>query len=467
MAPKPQNKAELLAAYPETAWREKFIDLTDLVAFLRGCIIRADYKVSDRLNGSIIPHLSLAGKKIRDSLVTKEDVSAKEANVLALLGLVHIDPLVDVAGIDLEALREAIEAEVLADALRFPFVYGRQLYDRAAEIFKEERDYLKHDETLRLLEGTLPGVFQSGRYIVGPFGIWIADERRDRGPTTSIPLQHCSDPSCGIIHDIQLSTSFEASINQSRRSLNKVLDAVSIYPSEWNEFMDEIRKAEGDRFSISDDETIVEFLGDCVALDELRGLLSIAVKCTEGRIAARLKSVAPRQRIDEIVVGLNHSQMLQILLTEKDETLRDLVEEAIRTSVIEIPLGEIRRPRVNSGVRHGAWRLQSQASCFGLRSVGASAGLPQLRLGALARNLFDTTVAGEADEMAWALKRSRGATAQEKMEAFLRDSDPRDVIRDLVLARRSLVGGSLMIIMLTVRSLPTGPPRLRCSLLNV
>jgi hypothetical protein len=433
----PLSRSELATKYDDKVWQGRLLRLFELVALLQNCIIEKNYKISDDLNAAIA--LSESGKKIRDQLIKKESVPTKEANLLVLLALVHIDPLVDVEKIDLEKLQVAISKEIVSGALLYPLVFGRQLYDKAATLFPEERRYLRHEDTMKLLRGEPQGVFQSGHYIVGPFGLIESSIDRPLVPTTLVPLQHCSDHSCRAIHSVQLTTSIDAPINRHRPSLNKVLSEASEDPSEWSGFLSDLDEQVLNAFDENDPPPAIHVLGDCFDDDELRDLFAYALDNTGGRLRTEAVVFGFQGHADKLAARLNRAQILQLLLTEHDAAVIEIIDTTVRSSMIEVPLGEVRQPRVSGRTSYGMWGYSGEVGPSGFRAVGDVRGLPLLRLATLCRQLFDRERAEEMDALAWALRNVEGNTPTEKLEEFLRTADPQSVIRTLVLTRRENV----------------------------
>jgi hypothetical protein len=430
----PLSRSELLLAFPEVAWQRKLLDVLSLVALLRDSIIEKNYKISDELNAAIV--LSDAGKKIREQLITKESVPPKEANLLVLLALVHVEPLVDVEGIDLEKLSAAISRDVKSRAIRYPLVFGRDLYDRAAELFPEEREYLRHEDTLRLLKPQPQGVFQAGKYITGPLGILRADFERELPPTTAVPLQHCSDHSCQAVHRVQLATSIEAGINRNRPALNKVLDEVSEDASEWNGYVSDITENSVNTFDTHDFSTAIFTIGDALDDAELDQLFMFAFENTDGRLKSRTREAGLGDRAQEMLSSLNRASILQLLLTETDDSIVRLTNRLIASDEIHVPEGETRRAQVNSRPSSGSWGFRAQIGRRGFRVVGSTDGLPLLRLTSLVESLFDTGSPEDMDLLSWALRNSPGSTVKEQLADFLRVASPSEVVESLLLARR-------------------------------
>jgi len=425
----------LAARYPDPQWRDRFSDVLSLVGILRECVIRSNYRPSEELNSAI--SLTDAGVRVSTQMTTKEGINAKDAHVLALVGLVHVDPLIDVENIDLDRLEQAISGEVVSGALRFPLVWGRTLYDRASELFKEERDYLNHADTLRLLDGTPQGVFQAGHYLLGPYGIRRRAYHRRIGPTTSIPIQHCSDPGCKRVHTVQLTTSADAGVNKGRPALNKVLDGISDEPSDWNGFYSDVNQDRSNTYSVSNEASVEVLLGDAFSDSELAALVMHAADIGQGHLQESAQNLGIAGRPKTFVDDMDRAQILQLLFMQSNAQLGHILDSAVKEGIVEVPGDEVRRPRVNSAISAGSWRLRSQLSRLGIRAVGHDPALPLLRLAALARSIFDSSSVDDMEEVAWILRNVSGDSAREKLEEFLRTASPGDVVESLLLARRA------------------------------
>jgi len=434
MPSEPLTRHELADIYEADEWRVKFLDLLSIGEILANCVIDSKFKVSDELNRAIV--LTDAGKRVRDSLITKAEVEAKDANVLCLLGLAHVEPLVDVEEIDIERLIAAISDLVKSKRIRFPFIFGRGLYDAAVRLFPDERRYLHHDDTLKLLGDSPQGVFHCGKFLLGPFGIIATDHQRDVDPRLSVPIQHCADLSCHSIHRVRLSSSQEPGVNRNREALYKALDQVSKDPSDWSGFVRDITEDQFNPFEVDDPSTLPYLLGDAFSDTELRSLAAAAVKATEGRIVARAKQFGATGPLELWIDSLNRAQLMQLLLTETDESLAQLLDRAVEQETISVPEGEVRAPVVNRWARSGAWQLRPELSSLGFRTRSNDRSLRHLRLSALARSLFDSNSADDIDDLAWILRDVRGKTTTEQLESFLRSAEPSSVLRTLVFSHR-------------------------------
>lgn len=223
-----KTKDQLAAEHPDEHWRQRLVRLVFLSDFLNQCYIDVDYRIPDELNAAVAP--SEVGQRIVTNAVRRpafveakrhnSNVGAKEARLHTLLELYHEDLLIDVEKSEIEALERAINAEIRAKKIRFPFIFGRTLYDRAADLFEEEKERLTTSETQELLAETNQGVFQLGGYLIGPFGLIESAGERYLPPARAIPLFHCSDPSCSTVHSCYLSTSWDAPVNELHTELD-------------------------------------------------------------------------------------------------------------------------------------------------------------------------------------------------------------------------------------------------------
>lgn len=435
MTTKKSSKDDLAARYPDDEWRRRFVELSDLVGFLDDCVISDQYKPSDALNAAA--HLSELGNKMVREL-TRQSVPTKEARLMCLVQTAHRDPLVDVVGMDLDALRDAIGAELLSGALRFPFVYGRALYDRAADLYPDMRHSLTGDETLALLDGTPVGVFQHGRFLSGPYGLLQSVQTRQLRATRSVPLFSCSDLSCDAVHACVLGTGWDAPVNDHRSKLTKLLQQQSKEPSDWGDFLHDITKDQRTRYDDFNRGTLPYLLGDGLSEIELRGLAEWLVNHGDGG----LRDVLQRHRTKPgpakaMVDGLDRAALMQLALINTDQALEQALEHLVASGDIAVPLGEVRRPVVHAGVRVGTFGVQVQLGTYGLRMQPADLTVASLRLRRVVDALFRIDDPTTAPELEWQLRGVDAPTIAAKLEQYLRTETPRDVLQRLVLASRS------------------------------
>ena len=430
-----RTRTELAADYPSSEWRERFLDLRTLVHILTHSIIPSDFKASDELNRAII--LSESGRKLRHQLVANESVETKDANLLCLLSLTHVEPLIDLDRIEMANLVEAVSEMIREKRILYPMIFGRDLYDDAVVLIPEERRELKYGETMRLLQEKSQGVFHDGRYLLGPFGLHRLAFERDLHPSTAIPLQHCSDISCAAIHRVELSTSREAGVNHHRPAVSRVLRQFAQEPSDWSGFASDLIGERYNPYEINDSSTLPYLLGDGLSDGELRKLLKRVWDTTDGRTRRWASTFGLEGDIAKWSTDLDRASLLNVLLTETDEFLVEALDATVRDGDISVPDGEVRKPVVNHRARSGAWGLRSELSSMGYRIMPGSSTVTLLRLTSLARSLFDATSPNEMNDLTWLLRGQPGSTAEERLESFLRTASPREILDTLVLSREA------------------------------
>jgi hypothetical protein len=430
------DKAYLLESYPDQVWRQRFLDLTAIVGFLHGNIINDAYKPSDELNASIVL-TALGDKAVRD-LHGKDDVPVKEARLLCLLITAHTEPLIAVDRIDIARLAKAVSLETLAGHLLYPFRYGRTLYDRFADQHQSEQRSLSLEDTLILLEDQPIGVYQSRKWLLGPYGMLTSNQGRSLSVDRSIPLQHCADPGCRTVHEVQLETSTEALINKHRPLIHKYLEKVHKQPWEWGSFAREVADAEKFAYDDLNSGTLAALLGDSLGDEELRNLLRALLDTGSG-LRSLIEPLGLRGRSSDITAGLGHAQMLQLILLLDNGAIIAQIDELTQRGVIAVPRTEIRRPVVNAAARTGAWQGQVELGSRGIRVAPAAGEIAVLRLQRLISDLYETETTSAAEDLGWLLREVEGPTLEGRLAEFLRRTAPAEVVRRLIATRRDKV----------------------------
>ncbi|MRJ77590.1 hypothetical protein GEV29_13675 [Aeromicrobium sp. SMF47] len=437
-----KTKDELLELYSDDPWRSSVSEISRLVEFLSDCVLSEKYKIPDSI--SKVVHLTEHGNRVMQRLITKNQVPAKEARLLCLLRMFHLEPLIDFAATDVEQLRVFIDSQVKDRSLLYPFILGRDLYDKAAELFEETREVLSHRDTLELLSDMPVGVFQSGPFVSGPYGLVRSTESRWFGPTTLVPMYHCAELTCGRIHRTRLSTDHLSPINEHLATLDKILDQVGEDESEWGEFVNALDELDGLRFDDTSDEPVFLALADLLGDGELRILLAELMDSTSGRLRQDLSKFDLGGRADDVVAGLDRAALLQCLLLARNEDIVSTLDRLIRQPNssdglrnIDVPSGEVRRLRTNQGMSYGTFGIYPEISQYGIRFVSSDVQLAPMRLSRLAESLYLLGQHDEIDELQWQLRNIDGEDPKEQLDEFLRTSEPEDVVRKLVLARRT------------------------------
>ncbi|WP_423462448.1 hypothetical protein ACO229_18855 [Promicromonospora sp. MS192] len=434
----PLSKSELAEAYPEEEFAPKLLTHVALSRILGESIIRRNYTIPDSINNAL--HFTDSGREVIDALVRKEKVDVKEARLVAYLTLVHITPLVDFDEVDTRQLVSTIGSEIKQRKILYPYIYGRDLYDRAAERFADERDYLRHEDTIALLEDAPVGVFHIANFLVGPYGLIETEFERHVSPRTSIPLQHCPDPTCARVHPVQLSTSSEARIVRARSAINKVLENIGQDPSDWNGYLvDKVERRDED-YNDRSMQGVPFLIGDALSDGEMQHFFTYVLKNSSGSLLSTCATLGQKGAPDAISEQLSRAEMHQLLLTEDDKSLAGYLDGAIEQGVIEIPDGEVRILRVNRRHRSTAWNLRPQLSKLGFRSTTGDLYLANLRLSALVRELYDQNSESDTVALKWLLRDSEellgdDGNVEMAIDSLVRREDPATVLRRFIFAR--------------------------------
>lgn len=438
------SKAQLLERFSDEGLRTKVLDLLDLRTFLAHSIIRANYRIPDELNSCLV--LSEYGDELLREL-GKKGVPIKEGRLLCFLEFYHLDLLMNPSAMDVESLAAAIGQELMDGSVLLPFVHGPLLYEKAASLFPDERSYLGTSDTLRLLENTPVGVFQTGHRLSGPYGMLTSDAVRAFSPTTRIPLQHCHDVSCRKVHHTQLWTDSTAPINEHRPVASKALETQSEDPSEFALFFAEIAKDSNRFYDDFNASALAILIGEALADDELIELLMYLLDNTGGRLRALVGALGLHGPAKTLASGLDRAQALQLILLVDDRTLLTSIDALVFADVIIVPEGEVRRPVLFENASAGAFSLTPELSMSGVRVQPYHRPLGPLRLRRLVDEIYRSTDASEispgqiqdTEELGWQLRGINGVNVLARLDEYLRTENPEHVLGRLVLARRQSV----------------------------
>lgn len=135
-----------------------------------------------------------------------------------------------------------------------------------------------------------------------------------------------------------------------------------------------------------------------------------------------------------IASKLSREQCLQMVLLLDDKVIIDALEKLLQDGLISIPNAEVRTPRLGGRGPSGWLGMYSEISQFGYRRVSSSfpditIAIARLRKMILAfyeeRKLGDST-------LLHLLRFSNGGSASQKLDDYIRRSDPRTVLQELI-----------------------------------
>lgn len=426
---------QLKQHYSDPSWQHKFARICDLVEVLAECTIADTYSISDALNDAIV--LTAAGTAVRDKLARKETVPAKEAKLMCFLTVGHDQLFVDVDKTDLERLRAAIDNEIRQHRIQFPFVFGRQLYDRYAEMFEDEKDSLTAEETQKFLEPLPIGVFQYGFYTVGPYGLKRAPTARTLPSVRRVPAYHCESTVCRQIHPVLLETSHAAPINRDREKLRTVLRSLSGEEAEWWAFAADINGLMAANYGDKKTATLMPLIGDSLSITELKSLLVELLDHSQGEFRAAIATVTAVQSAEDFVAPLGRAELLQLSLFATENQIGISLDRLVTAGSIVVPPGEVRRPVVNHAVTSGAFRLRAELGHHGVRFVSEDPGFALLRERRLLDKLYVREAQADVAELEWQLRGIDVEDLDERLDHFFQRTDPRVALERLVLARKT------------------------------
>ncbi|MFE9112839.1 hypothetical protein ACFYN9_24900 [Streptomyces collinus] len=430
----PLTKAQLQAAYPDEEEQRNIFRLMTLSEILGYCLIARDYKPSTHLNNQI--KLTEYGHEKVQAFARKR-IPIPEARAICFLEFSWIDLLIDHKATDPILVQEAIGRQIKDGSIYYPFVFGRELYDRAYERIEPDKRELDLADTLEFLEGTPQGVFQLHEYVTGPFGLLSSQELRFYQPQRHANLLHCSDASCHQLHRVHFSTASEAPVNKHRIEAGRVLQRESEIPSAWASFLSDVfsELAHPARDNVS--EPLIPILGDCLTDTEIRALTEWLLDNTKGTLRSVCGNLGLRGSASEIAGNLNRAELMQLCLTMSDRDIIQGIDTLVHQDVIRVPQSEIRKPPINDDSAFGAFRMRSELGRHGIRTRSARMNLAPLRLRSLIEHMYRLSDVGDREELEWQLREATGDTLEARLENYLLDQSPESVVESLVLARKS------------------------------
>lgn len=415
----------MLNALPQ---RQAVADLWALHYFLEFGVFDSHYNTDD-VWADIIA-VSPKGEELIESAHESLASFGRPDICLATFGLFyHHDLLIDYDGTDINRVRERIDLESRSDSIKWPYLFGRLLYDRFNDTVESDRtDHLDPEEASVLLMGTPAGVYQVGRLLSGPLGLIESAETRFVPPTNQLPLWHCSDTGCGALHHVGL-TPPQIPLVQAYGRLKNAADETLGRRSEWKAPLDRLFIARSgiDGRACYD---LPVLIANAIIGPERGALLAAALRSS---VAAQLRDLMTRARLamrgtpEAIAEGLGEAAQLQILLTLTDVELRDLLDASVIDKRIDIPFNEIRTAGVNAPRLSNRDR-RCELSSLGLRSR------PRVALASLHSIVWESyETLGLLEELGWKLRRKPGVAPHSALMDFIRAGHPLQVVSDLVL----------------------------------
>jgi hypothetical protein len=414
--------------------QRNILRLMILSEILGYCLIAKDYKPSTHLNNQI--KLTEYGHEKVQAFARKR-IPIPEARAISFLEFSWIDLLIDHKATDAKLVQEAISKQIKDRSIYYPFIFGRELYDRAYDRLEPDKLELDLSDTLEFLEGTPQGVFQMHEYVTGPFGLLNSAELRFYQPQRYANLLHCSDTSCHMIHRVHFSTASEAPINKHRIEASRVLQRESEIPSAWASFLSDVFSELTHPARDNTSEPLIPMLGDCLTDAETRALTEWLLDNTNGSLRDVCSNLELRGRASEITTDMGRAELMQLCLTMSDRDIMQGVDTLVHQGTISVPSSEIRQPPINNDSAFGTFRMSAELGSHGLRTRSERMNLAPLRLRSLIEQMYRLSDVGDREELEWQLRAATGDTLEARLENYLLDQSPRSVVQSLVLARKS------------------------------
>ncbi len=407
--------------------RQAIADLWALHYFVEHAVFSPNYK-TDGIWADIIT-LSPKGEELiacsRDALapLTRADLC------LAIFGLFYYHGLlIDHERTDVKLVLDRVNSEFHGNLIKWPYLFGRLLYDRFNDTVKSDRtDHLESEEAAHLLDGTPAGVYQVGTFISGPYGLISSAETRYLPPANRLPLWHCSDTGCGALHNVVLTPPAISPVQAYSRLMSGAEEKLG-QRSGWRGPLDRLFLGKLDGRPCYD---LPVLIANAIIGPERAALVAAALRSTR---ASQLRDVltsaggGAKGTPEAIAEGLGEAEQLEILLTLADVELQGLIDTCVLDKRIDVPLNEIRTARVGCPSLSNRDR-PSELSSLGLRSRPR---VPLAFLHTIVWESYETL--GLLEELGWKLRRKPGVPPNSALMDFIRASPPAQVVSELVLS---------------------------------
>ncbi|MBV6684746.1 hypothetical protein KV679_13580 [Bacillus sp. JRC01] len=401
--------------------------INGIVKFLKESILNNNYKPSSLYGDAIC--LSTEGEEILKKLITEGTADIEIKTELKLAVLLSSVRNININHTDVDKLFKAIHEEIKNGRLLFPYVFGRELYDKFYYLY-DHPNRLNHNDTLRLLNDSQNGVFQVDNLISGPFGLLKSQENRNFSPLRTIPIYHCSDTACQNLHQTELSTSSSIISNY----LNKVQEIQRDIPKR-NSIPKLVPLRQRNVFDDSNLDELIVLIGT-FPVEELRVLLAYLIDRNK-----RIRSHFPTDRVfiqfwqgdgEKIASNLKHAQCLQLIFLCKDIEIVEALEKVIYENKIKIPTTEVRSPHFTKKANR-VFKITTECSKYGVRCIingYKETNTALIRLKNLITMLYSES--NNLERLNWKLRNVNGENFVEKIEKYLLSEDPKNILMNLI-----------------------------------
>jgi hypothetical protein len=432
----PRNKLELRRYIAEHEYRDKLIQTFALSQFSASARYPNNYLADARWTDALV--LTDEGEFIANRL-RSEKHSFPEADLrMALFGrFSHQTLFVDLLNSNIDLIREILHSEIVSYKFRIPYCFDRILYDRFAKMFPSgDHAILTSNEVQQFLDKTPQGIFQIGNLLSGPFGLIDSHSQRYLPPRLGF-LWHSKEDGQIIAHRVELDIP-DIAIVQAYRQISLIAREEIGYAASWGQaFATEISLVDSsDTFNWT---ALPILVADCVLGKERTHLLTFALNSNQkGFIRETLKQYSLNVELIkgsscDVASRMQPWEQLQILLSISDNDLVSLIDEACNCGVLNIPLSEVRRPKMYSSRMTVSGTQQLELKNLGIRISDDTLSVKLTRL--LAESY---TESGELPDLLWKIRCNSLDGYQSKLSEFICKNGPSITLEKLVLSKETI-----------------------------
>ena len=317
-----------------------------------------------------------------------------------------------------------ITSELLKDKhIILPWVYGRELYDYYYENFETQEKSLDYNDSLNLTQSNHYGVYQIDHIIISSLGIIDSKEYRSIYPKLSMNLYHCSDPSCPQFHNVSFSS-------HDSEIFFEICDSLDLVTSEEDTIsIDEYIQPPDDLnyYDEYNTESLPNLLFDSFSLNELKLILLHLL--TTFQLRNFIPDFLNKGSNDAIVEALNKSEILALILIEKNNVIIECIEELLVNH--ELIINNIDSRVSNEPGYFGTHNSFLEFNNLGFRTKSYDLTSPIKKLKNLIKNIYIET--SYKDQLEWRLRNiSGGISIEDKLNIYLENSSPQEIVQNLI-----------------------------------
>ena len=407
------RSVELAREFAAEGIFEKALELLIYRYYFRECLVPDGYEPGRTLGTAIAP--SEVGLSVLGKLDKYPDV---DENLKRVALFIHWQTpegrLIDIPATDAEAVGRALDGETRGLKIRFPWKYGRELGD---ELFRQETSgTLSNDETFKILGAVPQGVYQVGRFIVGPLGVLVSKTKRWIDPPSFVSI-----PSSRFGGSLRDFVSFTTGDNVVSEMMETITGEMShdVLGEIWGG-LDRLLAQECSAMRVGPD--IAAFISNALTRQERRTLLGRLAKA--GVFADGLPDTRAMRGALGDLKSLDDAKALQLMLTQPNSVLIAELEEMTDTGDIQLEPDEVRKPLYNPDFFD---HVVFEMSPLGARWAPATSSEPLFRLQRIIRYCSTSD-----EDLDWLLRHIHGSTLNDRLNEYVLRVNPFEVLRTLL-----------------------------------